>query len=375
TWGAIVEAKVGASLIEQAQMDAYLDLARDLDFDAVLSISNQLVTSSSDYPITVDRRKLRRVGLQHWSWVNVLTEAILQKEHRGVSDPDQAFILNELIRYLSDPRSGAVAFDSMGGSWPRVRDGARNGTLRKTDPEVGTVASRWDDLVRYLCLDLTKDLGRDVRQLLGKTERTPATRKGAIQEALASSGRLYAELQVPDAVGTIRLVADLQARQVIVSTGFEAPREGRSPGRLSWLLRQLPDAPEGLKIEAKVSRSRQVLAALLQDVREQPGLLHPESGKEISRFVLTLTRNMGLKRDAGRGSFIESVLDTTREFYSSVLQGLKAWKASPPKLKKAHDEEPSPDEGLPPPVHRAIERAEDEMDEATPSEHPTSKDA
>jgi hypothetical protein len=43
----------------------------------------------------------------------VLTEAVVQKEHRGISDPDQAYILGELIRYLSDPRSGAVSFEGM----------------------------------------------------------------------------------------------------------------------------------------------------------------------------------------------------------------------------------------------------------------------
>src|ERR687891_2144543 len=132
TWGAIVEAKVGSNALESSQMDQYLDLARDLGFDAVLTISNQYVSSSSEYPVSVDRRKLRRTELHHWSWVSILTEATLQKEHRGVNDPDQAYILGELIRYLSDPRSGAVSFESMGPSWTAVRDGARQGTLRRS---------------------------------------------------------------------------------------------------------------------------------------------------------------------------------------------------------------------------------------------------
>jgi hypothetical protein len=92
------------------------------------------VTSSTEYPIDVDKRKLRGRVLHHWSWIDLLTEAIVQKEHRGVQDPDQAYILGELVRYLSDSRSGAVAFDGMGPSWTAVREGVRDRTLRKTDP-------------------------------------------------------------------------------------------------------------------------------------------------------------------------------------------------------------------------------------------------
>ncbi|MGH9892705.1 MAG: hypothetical protein ACREA0_12085 [bacterium] len=143
TWGAIVEAKVGANGLESNQMDQYLDLARDLGFDAILTISNQYVTSSSEYPVMVDRRKLRRTKLHHWSWVKVLTEAILQKEHRGVSDPDQAYILGELIRYLSDPpeRSPSIPWAQAGRGFVIVPDNAHFGeTILRSHrlPDVGT---------------------------------------------------------------------------------------------------------------------------------------------------------------------------------------------------------------------------------------------
>lgn len=62
TWSALVETKT------PAQMNAYLDLARELEFDAVLSISNQYVSAATEHPIEVDKRKLRRMKLHHWSW-------------------------------------------------------------------------------------------------------------------------------------------------------------------------------------------------------------------------------------------------------------------------------------------------------------------
>ncbi len=44
---------------------------------------------------------------------------------------------------------------------------------------------------------------------------------------------------------------------------------------------------------------------------------------------------MGLKRDSSKGSFVESVTATTERFYADVLQNLRVWKASPPKLRRA----------------------------------------
>lgn len=52
----------------------------------------------------------------------------MQKEFRGVADPDQAWILGELIRYLEHPKSGAVEFTDMGPSWVPVRDAVATGT-------------------------------------------------------------------------------------------------------------------------------------------------------------------------------------------------------------------------------------------------------
>jgi hypothetical protein len=103
---------------------------------------------------------------------------------------------------------------------------------------------------------------------------------------------------------------------------------------MSWLLRQLQGAPESLKVEARVARSQATLAAPLAEARSTPERLYPEASKEIRQFGLTLTRNMGLKRDAGKGSFIDGVLEITKDFYGEVLQNLRPWKPSPPKLQK-----------------------------------------
>jgi len=340
TWWALVECKIGDQPLLTEQMEMYLDLARFIGADAVLSISNQFTSRSSDYPIAIDKKKLKKVALHHWSWVRVLTEAEVQKRFRGVNDPDQAYLLDELIRYLSDSRSGVVQFNDMGPSWIKVRDGARVRTLRKTDADVGAVADRWDELVRFLSLQMTKDLGRDVRELQRRNENTAAGRQQALRDSLATSGELYADLQIPDTAGPLRIVADLSERQVRLSTEIDAPKEGQSRGRLSWLIRQLQKAPPDLIVEAMISRLSSTLSAPLGALRDNPSLLLPDRTREIRGFRLTLTRDLGLNRGGGRGSFIEGVVLNVKTYYGDVLQKLTSWKPRAPMLRTLPVEQP-----------------------------------
>jgi hypothetical protein len=333
SWWALVECKIGDQPLTTEQMEMYLDLARFVGADAVLSISNQFTSRSSDYPIPVDKKKIKKVALYHWSWVRVLTEAEVQKQFRGVKDPDQAYLLEELIRYLSDPRSGVVQLNDMGPSWTKVRDGARVRTLRKADADVAAIASRWDELVRFLSLEMTKDLGRDVRELQRRTEATALARHDAVRHSLATAGELYAELQIPDTAGPLEIVADLSERQIRLSTELTAPKEGQSRGRLSWLLRQLQKAPPDLTVEARVTYLPRTLSATLTELREDPSRLLPDKTREIRAFRLTLSRELGLNRAAGRGSFIESVVTNVKAFYGDVLQNLTAWKPRAPRLR------------------------------------------
>jgi hypothetical protein len=112
------------------------------------------------HPAKIDKRKLKHVALHHLAWSEVLSRAVIEKEHRGVADPDQAYILGELIRYLEHPRSGALEFEDMGSSWVPVRNAVADGTLRQNNPEAADVAGRFEGLLRFAALQLGTRLGR-----------------------------------------------------------------------------------------------------------------------------------------------------------------------------------------------------------------------
>jgi hypothetical protein len=50
------------------------------------------------------------------------------------------------------------------------------------------------------------------------------------------------------------------------------------------------------------------------------------------QFEVALTRNMGIKRGKGGGSFVGETTQQVMEFYRAVIQNLPKWTPRPPKL-------------------------------------------
>ncbi|GAA1731607.1 hypothetical protein GCM10009809_28840 [Isoptericola hypogeus] len=341
SWTALIEVKTGRNELGIEQIENYLDIAKEQGFDAVITISNQIPPVVGQHPTKVDKRLLRKVALHHLSWTQVLAEAVMQKEFRGVADPDQAWILGELVRYLEHPRSGALEFEDMGESWVAIRDGVRAGTLRPNDKGVDEVAARFDALLRFAGLELGRTLGAEVTTVLSRKELAePAVRTQGLIASLVSDGGLSGAVRIPDTVGNLVVTADLRARTITCHVDIDAPREGRPATRVKWLVRQLRNAPESVRVEAFVAHSRGAGAAeLLRDVREDPALLIVDPKKELRSFRVAMSAPMGAKRGRGRGGFIDSVLDTVDGSYADVMQHLKAWSAAPPRVRAVPEDD------------------------------------
>lgn len=334
-----MEVKTGSNHLVAEQLENYLDIAREQEFDAVITISNEIPAFAGQHPTRVDGRKLRKVSLVHLSWTQVLAEAVLQKEFRGVADPDQAWILGELIRYLEHPRSGAMEFDDMSDSWVGVRDAVRAGTLRPSDKGLIEVASRFDALLRFAGLSLGRQLGSEVTPLLSRKELAdPSLRTQALVAELVEHRTMTGLIKIPTAIAPLAVTADLRAGTVTCYVDIDAPRDGRATTRVKWLVRQLKDAPADVVLESHAARARHRGAAeMLRVVRDDPAVLVEDPTRELRSFRVALQRPMGAKRGRGRGSFIDSVLCAIDSFYSDVAAQLRAWSAKPPTIRSDRD--------------------------------------
>jgi hypothetical protein len=343
-WSALVEVKTGRNEVPPGQVLRYLDMARRYGFDALFTVSNQIVADPEELPYKIKGQKIGKLTVRHLSWWQVLTEAVIQHRFRGVDDPDQAWTLGELVRFLTDERSGASGFLGMGESWVKVRDGARNGTLPSSGPEALAASARWEQLVEYLCLNLSQELGVVVRAKHPRAKK-PTDRVAEASRSFAENGILRGSVSVPGAVGPIDLVADLKAKQLTTTVPLDAPADGkRALTRITWLLRQLHDAPLDLRVDVRFPNRKIGRSALLRDCREDPSvlLLAGDPSCQPRSFLLALTKPIKAKAGNGAGSFVEEVKRQTVDFYRNLVQDLKPPPPTTPKLPDAEEFEPRP---------------------------------
>jgi hypothetical protein len=371
-WTCLVEVKTAGAELRGEQVQAYLEVARDKGYDGVLTISNEITDGCDTSPVLLKGRKPKSTRLWHLSWWHILTEAIVQHRHHGISDPDQAWVLGELIAYLDSSASGAGGFDDMGPSWVAVRDGAPDRALRANDAGVRDVAARWDQFVQYLCLGLSQDLGKRVIQLRPR-KQDQSDRLDAVSKSLAVDGVLQAAIRVPNAAGDIDVRADIRAGKVHVSVTVPAPGEGKPTTRINWLVRALEDARPDLLLSAHFPSARQPVTATLDQARNNREAMtyRPDPKRAPRDFTVTLARPAGQKRGRGTGSFVSETRAQVFDFYRSIMQELRLWQAKAPRLPEVPDpvpEAPAPD---PPPFvaadAREVGSAIDPASQTTPT--------
>lgn len=356
-WSALIEVKTGTAELTVEQTNRYLDLAREHGFAAVVTISNEITATPTDSPVDFDKRKTKKVDLYHLSWWRILTTAIVQHRHRGITDPDQAWILGELIAYLDHENSGASGFRDMGSQWVTVRDGARQGTLRAGEG-THSVVTHWEQYIDYLALGLSQDLGGAVEAVRPK-KQTLAERLAARTKELIDEGKLTGAIRIPDAAADMTLMADLRARQVTTSAEVTAPRDGaRQLTRVNWLVRQLADAPSDVRLTAFFKGVRSTSSVLLAEARERPASLlsADDPRREIRSFEVAVSRSLGMKNGRVKGSFVADTRQQLIDFYGDVLQNVHAWQPAPrrlPATPRPVEVSPQPD---PPPFAAASER-------------------
>jgi stress response protein SCP2 len=320
TWTALIEVKTAGAL-SSAQIDAYVDVARAKGYDAVVMISNSLTVAVDDYPVDIDRRKLRKVALRHLGWDEIRNIVTTCLNHRGVADPTQRRVLEEFLRYMEHPRSGVHGVVDMGQHWVKVRDSAKSKTLRPGDRGADEVINRFDQLIRRVALGLSALLGVDIQTTQpGNPDSASRCRQ------FSDSGVLFGSMRVPGAVDAIVVGMDIRAERMSCAVTVPAPREGRPLTRVNWLLRQLEAASDGLRVEALLSGVRGASTAEdLKTLRSAPEKILPNDNREIRAFRLTLEVPLASRRETGRGSVGGSVETVVYRFYDEVVQYLQRW--------------------------------------------------
>ncbi|RSN62048.1 stress response protein TerZ [Actinomadura sp. WAC 06369] len=322
-WTALIETKTGGNPLKADQVAAYLEVAARQGYETVITLSNDLALDN-EHPLNVDKRLLRKVALRHLSWAEVAHEAEMLCLHDGVANPVHAWLLGELLHYLRQDNAGCQGFRDMGAAWVPVRNAVTAGTLRLGDRRAMQVAESWEKLVRQLCLRLGGRTGLAIAPVLRRRRDGDASvRRLQTVTSLVESGRMSAEIRVPNAGGPVLLEADLRTGQIETTVEIPAAARARPLTRVQWLLRQLAGAPPELRVEALAPGQKTGPCDLLKNLVSEPGLLVPGDARQIGAFRLTLATGLGTKRGTEEAGFVRSVDTAMDRFHQEILQVLK----------------------------------------------------
>jgi len=336
-WTALIEGKIKGVQLCPEQLEKYLDLAKEVGADAVITISNQFATTPDHHPTKVDKRKVKSVGLYHFSWISVLSNAQLLADSQDITDREQAIVLEELIRFLKHDHSGVKPFDRMSSAWAELCSMVQNAeVLRKNDPRLELALADWYQLCRYLGLTLSTRIGKRVSVALArKHKKDPATRLDDHLSSIITTNTLAEAFEIPNAVSPVLLEADLARRTISLSMRLDPPGDlVRPTASINWLTRQLRKAePKNVRIGCSWPRKTPDTAISLEEALEDPSDLVPDSISDLpSRLEVRRVIDLA-GRFRGAKTVIEDIESAFSEFYREVGQHLTPWTPPPPKYK------------------------------------------
>lgn len=350
TWSALVESKIGNAELDGEQVRQYACAAKEQGIDAIVTISNQFVALPSHSPIAVGKVLSRTVVLFHWSWMFIVTEAMLLIGDDEFGNAEQKFILSELVSYLSHDSTGVRRFDRMNKEWKDVvlAVNARS-ALNKAAPEVISTIGAWHQELRDVSLLMTRKLRRPVRQKLTRLHTfDPAARVATDTERLAKDHVLECSLDIPDAADSLHVQADLVRRCIIVSMTLSAPDSKRASSRVNWLIKQLSKAdPTDIHIEAQMpGRAPAVRLTLAQLRAESTDIDAVFAAGLPTSFRVMMVRDIA-GRFSGNRTFIEELERAVPEYYEGVGQHLQDFRPKPPQFKTDDEQPPAPPDTSP----------------------------
>lgn len=351
TWTALIEAKIGRADLDAEQIQTYLQLAKSHGLDALITLSNQFTALPTHHPVRLGKGDQRGVELYHWSWMFVLTQAMLLLNDSDAVSGDQAYILSEMVRYFRHDSTGVSSFDRMNPEWPDlvslIKSGAQPG---KTSEAVQNTVASWHQETRDICLLLSRRLGHRVALKLSRAHKNnPVQRVKDDGEVLVSSQSLSATVDIPNAAAPMDIEASLIRRTISCSMRLAAPQDKKSSkARINWLVRQLTkcDYPDVLLRAHWPGRAPATQCTLAESREDPQALIGDNNNMAVHGLEVVLVRDLAGKF-ASRKKFVEALEDLVPAFYEHVGQFLHAWVPSPPKIEKSDpmDEAPITDSG------------------------------
>lgn len=332
-WTALVEAKVGNSILEEGQVCRYLEDAKANDINALITISDEFTPRVEQSPLEIPKKYLSKIKLYHLSWRLILSTAQLLQHKSQIEDREKTFILNEFIRFLRDDTVGNKSFSQMPATWPEIcSEFSRGVRLKTSDERVQEISASFVEEFSEIALILTDDLGVNCTAKIPRNMRADRTIwQRSIAKELCEEKPLICAFIIPDAANVLFVEIDIAKSLISIGMAIDAP-EDRSTisGKVNWFSRQLKSIETENSFVRIRWNSRSPDISVKMNELSGKSISPPGANTTISSFT-PLIQIQDNRLFNSRKKFISELEENVRLFYRAHAQHLKAWVPKAPK--------------------------------------------
>lgn len=236
-WSALVEAKSDKNSIRPEQVAEYADLAKQIECDVVISISNEFSAKPEQLPYTLAKTKRKGRDVYHLSWSQLSSQMSMFVEGKNGLNDAEKMVLHEAIRFFSAKDSGVTTFNEMSPSWRDFVDSANTviGFSNNT-PGVADIVKDWLQEQRDLGIKLNEKIGGGVDVWCKpKLRNDPNERRKSIRERLTSEYQMEAIYVFKVTRTRLTVLADLKACSTTFIYEFNPPEGKQIRAFSNWL--------------------------------------------------------------------------------------------------------------------------------------------
>ena len=338
---ALLEVKTGTNKLDQTQFDKYLELAREHDFNAIITVSSQPAQTNTYPPLNV-KYKGSKICIIHLSWERLLREAQLLIRQDTVGDTDQQYILKEWIKYLLNPNAKIMSDHIVGDYWQDILKSASNKRLKSSKEKLEQFVQDWVGFLRFQTFRLRAKLGENVDIKLRLKEQKYSSQyiKRLMDECL-NDGHMSSSIQTSHAVAPIDVTFKLDSRKILFSVNLKPPEDKDRRKQIIWLrneqLKNIDDSLPDLLlvIEWKfrnILTEINVTDAIKDRKNIESAIRMDKIGNDIGikSFRIEWITDIARKKS----DVFTSIGDNMEEFYRTVIQNLKVYVPSTPKIER-----------------------------------------
>jgi len=338
---AILEMKNKNCLLEQNQIEKYIQIARELNIPKIITVSNEFVSEPTQSPLNI--RIPKSIQMFHFSWSYILTLAhhiLLFENENNIKDEDQVEIMKEVVAYFENSVTGVCGFSQMKAGWTELVDKMNSGVrLKQADPCVVDTVSSWQQEEKDMALILSRKLGVLVQSGNTKFKGDLKARIENDSKALIENKMLSSTLGVKGAVSEITVKALFEKRIIEMSVKLNVPLDKGVKGQIGWLKRQIDYCGkkrpkifnkiyDDLKVDINIKHARSDERISYKRIDE---IYEDLKSKEINEFGIVQVNDFG-KSFSSRKKFVEIIEDMLIEFYGGIVQHLANWEKPAPKI-------------------------------------------